>query len=188
MESGHEIDYALLVDRCINGDADAWQELVDKIVPVIFSIAAMMRLSREEAFDIFGQVCYLLLTNLKNLRSREKVIGYVATITRREILRVNKRQKLIEKVDEETALDQIGTKSSRPDSIYEESYKLEIIIKTLARIPEKEADLIWALFLDENEPSYEEIAQKLDMPIASIGPTRMRALKKLEKLLKKYDF
>jgi DNA-directed RNA polymerase specialized sigma24 family protein len=41
------------------------------------------------------------------------------------------------------------------------------------------------LYFDPHEPSYEEVSQRLGMPVASIGPTRARCLEKLRKLIEK---
>ena len=40
-----------------------------------------------------------------------------------------------------------------------------------------------ALFAGSDPPRYEEIAEKLGMKVGSIGPTRVRCFKKLEKIL-----
>ena len=39
------------------------------------------------------------------------------------------------------------------------------------------------LYLTEGVGTYEQVAAELGMPVASIGPTRIRCLKKLKKLL-----
>ena len=43
-------------------------------------------------------------------------------------------------------------------------------------------DLIEMLYFDQRSLSYEEISQKMGMPVASIGPTRARCLDKLRTL------
>lgn len=40
------------------------------------------------------------------------------------------------------------------------------------------------MYMSGGRRSYEEIAEALGMPAASIGPTRIRSLKKLRKLLR----
>lgn len=44
-------------------------------------------------------------------------------------------------------------------------------------------DLLFALYFDPEEPSYEKVAERLSMPVGSIGPTRARCLKRLKKIL-----
>ena len=181
-------EYNKLIERCIHGDESAWEELVEKITPAILSVCRVMRLSSEESLDIFGQVCYLLLHNLPKLKSSDKIIGYVSTITRREILRVIRRKQLFDAIDPEVTKSISVTKFKSPDDILHETLNLETLIKAIVELPPKEYKLIWHLFLDENEPSYEEISKKLNIPVASIGPTRIRSLKKLKKILNKKGF
>ncbi len=188
MTKTNKSEYQELIKRCIDGDESAWANLVEKITPAILSVCRLMRLSKEESLDIFGQVCYLLLQNLSNLKSSEKIISYVSTITRREILRVIRRKQLFDTVDPEISKSISVTTFKTPDEILNESENLEGLIKAIIELPQKEYKLIWHLFLDENEPSYEEISKKLNIPIASIGPTRIRSLKKLKKILKRKGF
>lgn len=188
MDKNSKIDYRLLIHNCLQGDESAWEELVEKISPAIFSVCRMMRLSTEESLDIFGQVSYLLLHNLSNLKSTDKLVGYVSMITRREILRVLRRKKLFDKIDPEIIKSISVTEFKTPDELLANSKKMEMLMTAILELPEKEYKLIWHLFLDESEPSYEEIAEKLQIPVASIGPTRLRSLKKLQKILKKQGY
>lgn len=188
MRKINQTDYHELVERCIYGDENAWEELVEKITPAILSVCRVMRLSSEESLDIFGQVCYLLLHHLPNLKSSDKIIGYVSTITRREILRVIRRKQIFDNIDPEITKSISVTKFKNPDIIFEEAKNLEMLIKAVVKLPPKEYKLIWHLFLDENEPSYEEISEKLDIPVSSIGPTRIRCLNKLKKIMLRKGF
>ena len=179
---------AKLVRGCIRGDKRAWAELVDIISPVIFSICRKMKLSREESFDIFGQVCYLLLRNIGKLKSSEKVISYVATITRREIYALYRKSKLFEYLDD-SVLENISREGSPdPDQLLESTQRGEKLMKALVLLPERDYKLIMTLFFDKTEPSYKETSRKLGIPIASIGPTRARSLEKLLKILKRKRF
>jgi DNA-directed RNA polymerase specialized sigma24 family protein len=51
-----------------------------------------------------------------------------------------------------------------------------------SRLPERDQQLLRALAATDR-PSYTAIAAALDMPVGSIGPTRMRALKRLHAIL-----
>ncbi len=43
--------------------------------------------------------------------------------------------------------------------------------------------LLWLLYYDRQEPSYEEVGRRLSMPVGAIGPTRARCLQKMRVLL-----
>ena len=55
--------------------------------------------------------------------------------------------------------------------------------RAMASLPERNRRLMQMLYMSGHDYSYQEIAQQLGMPVASIGPTRIRSLKKLRKLL-----
>ncbi|HET7273519.1 MAG TPA: hypothetical protein VFI90_20795, partial [Rubrobacter sp.] len=44
-------------------------------------------------------------------------------------------------------------------------------------------NLLSALYLDPEQPSYAQVAGRLGMAIGSIGPTRIRCLKRLRRVL-----
>ena len=55
--------------------------------------------------------------------------------------------------------------------------------RALLQLPERCERLLRLLYFDIDEPSYNDIAGKLSMPVASIGPTRARCLEKMKRLL-----
>ncbi len=177
-----------LVQACLLGEEDAWNQVVDLITPVVYAICRSMGLTREESLDIFGQVCYLLLKNLKNLKTPDRLVAYVATTTRREILGVARRSRLYDDIKESGLVDQKNKTDECPEASFIQAQNMEILIKALGRLPETESRLIWHLFLDENEPTYEEISKELNRPVSSIGPTRARALERLQNILKKTGY
>jgi RNA polymerase sigma factor (sigma-70 family) len=177
-----------LVSRCRRGDKEAWNQLIEMVTPLVFSICRTMQLSREESFDIFGQVSYLLLSNLDRLRSPEKILSYVATTTRREVFALNRRARLFEYLGDLHWEDKGMFSDKTPDKMYEQMKNMEMLMKAIVLLPKRDYELIKALFLDTSEPSYEEIAKRLRMPVSSIGPTRARSLAKLKRILKKKGF
>ena len=44
-------------------------------------------------------------------------------------------------------------------------------------------DLLFALYLDSRQPSYAEVAARLGMAVGSVGPTRIRCLERLRRVL-----
>jgi RNA polymerase sigma factor (sigma-70 family) len=177
-----------LVQKCLKGEESAWAELVKLISPVAFGVCKSMRLTRDESVEIFGQTCYLLLSSLDNLRSPEKLLSYVATTVRREAMRMISRARFFEDArrQEFIELEPAGHESAEVRLEREED--VEIIHRALLLIPPEDAELLRLLFLDKSQPSYEEISKRMGIPVSSIGPTRMRALEKLRKALKRLDF
>lgn len=174
-----------LIRQCQEGDERAWHKLIDLIAPVIFSICKDSRLSRDESFDIFGQVCLLLVNKIGSLRSPQKILSFVATITRRRVYTFYKRMQVVAYYDDEMIDSLPDDAYENPDKIYEGIRNREIILDAMVSLPERDYKLIHALFFDESEPTYEEIASRLKVPVSSVGPLRAKALAKLHKVLKR---
>lgn len=188
MGTKNSIDLASLVKRCREGDKEAWNELINRVTPIIFSICRKMKLSREESFDIFGQVSYLLLLNLGKLRSADKLLTFVGTMTKREVIAfVHKSRQLWHL--RETVMDEMyGSWVKTPDAIYVITRMSEALTKAMAMLPKTDYKLIQALFFDSEARSYKEISEQLGIPSTSIGPTRARCLRKLHRIMKKNGF
>lgn len=58
-----------------------------------------------------------------------------------------------------------------------------LIREALKRLGGRCETLLSELFLGKTEGSYDAVAERLGIPVGSIGPTRARCLKKLEELL-----
>jgi len=186
-----ELDtFSNIIRLCSDGDEEAWHELLDIIGPVIFSICRRSRLSRDESFDIFGLVCFDLVKSIHTIKSPNKILSFVATITRRKIYNYYEKMQLTDYFDSEYIPALAADEEQAPDLIYANLQKRELLIKAMTRLPAKQYRLLKALFFDPNNPSYKEIAQNLKCPQSSIGPTRARALEKLARILKQkhYEF
>jgi len=177
-----------LIRACRRGDGAAWQDLLERISPLIFSICRDSRLSQEESLDVFGQVCYLLFKNIDQVRSADRIFSYVATIARRQIYDRFYKDRHLEFVESPELYQEVDRSAPGPETNMAESRQRQILLQALSSLPTRDYDLLMALFFDETEPTYEDIARQLKMPIASIGPTRGRALRKLQRILKRQGY
>jgi len=77
-----------LVARARTGDKQAWDALVERYAPLIWSICCTYRLGHADAQDV-GQSVWLRLTGqLDKIRDPAALPGWLATTTRRECGRV----------------------------------------------------------------------------------------------------
>ena len=81
-------DLTALVTRARNGDKQAWDELVDRYAPLIWSICRRYRLGRAHAEDVGQSVWLRLVDQLASLRDPAALPGWLATTTQRECGRV----------------------------------------------------------------------------------------------------
>ena len=81
-------DLTALVTGAGNGDQQAWDELVDRYAPLIWSICRRYRLGRADAEDVGQSVWLRLAGQLASLRDPAALPGWLATTTQRECGRV----------------------------------------------------------------------------------------------------
>ena len=71
-----------------NGDKQAWDALVDRYAPLIWSICRRHRLGDADAEDVGQSVWLKLAGQLDTLRDPAALPGWLATTTRREYGRI----------------------------------------------------------------------------------------------------
>src|SRR5262245_460293 len=165
-----------LVRAAAEGDEAAWDAIVDRFQGLVWATARAHRLSQADAADVAQTTWLRLVEQLDRIREPEKLGSWLATTARHECLRhirLNGR---------ELPTDEAGAFEAPSDEAPELALVKEERAGALWRAFTKLSDVCQALLrllVSEDEPSYEAISAALDMPIGSIGPTRMRCLEKL---------
>lgn len=167
---------APLVDRAVDGDQEAWDDLVSRFAGLVWSIALGYGLSGPDAADV-SQTCWLRLAeNLHRINDRERVGAWLATTARRESLAVLKRGRRQVPMGfdfaEQPAVD------AEPDSSLLHRERSAAIFAAFRTLPSACRTLLRVL-LSDPAPSYAEVSASLEMPVGSIGPRRARCLERL---------
>ena len=176
----------VLIRRCQQGSAGAWQQVLNKYERLVYSIPLRYGLSRDDAADIAQNTFTILLESLDTLSEDSRLGAWLATVARRQswrLLERNRREMPSENLDgADLAARAVLLGKSDADSI--EHWELTELLDTgLSQIGEPCRGLLLALYFQPEPSSYAEVAERLDMPIGSIGPTRARCLKRLRKVL-----
>jgi RNA polymerase sigma factor (sigma-70 family) len=176
-------DDAALLARCREGDPAAWDEVVARYGPLVFSIARSYRLNEADAADVVQITFRILLQSLDRLAPDSRLGYWLGTVARRHTWRHVQRQRR-ETPEEETTLVARAEALGHPAPSAAESWELsEWLHHGLAQIDARCRALLTRLYLDPAEPAYEEIARELGLPLGSIGPTRARCLGKVRAAL-----
>ncbi|MBI5863956.1 MAG: sigma-70 family RNA polymerase sigma factor [Planctomycetes bacterium] len=77
-----------LVQACLDGSQQAWNELVDRYERLVYSVALKSRLSAADADDVFQTVFFSLHRNLPQLKDQARLSAWLITTTHRESWRV----------------------------------------------------------------------------------------------------
>ncbi|MCI0486784.1 MAG: sigma-70 family RNA polymerase sigma factor [Blastocatellia bacterium] len=182
-----------LIAACLDEEQAAWETLIVRYQRLIYSIPLKMRLSPDDAADIFQSVCLKLYEKLSTLRDQEKIASWLITTTTRECWRLAARRKKETSIENPArgtgeednlgGLDRVPDEGLLADEQREVLERQQIVRQSVDSLPERCRNLITMLFYQKDELSYADIARRMDMPVASIGPTRARCLEKLKKLM-----
>lgn len=175
--TGHRSD-PVLVQACIAGDGEAWATLVERYNRLVYSVPRRMGMSTSDCEDVTQNVFVILHRYLGSLQDQTRLSAWLITTARRESWAQARRNRPSDELDERMA-SPVEVNSSD----VEELERAQTVRDALGRIDEKCRELLKALFLAPDEPDYQAIATRLGMAIGSIGPTRARCFKKMEKVL-----
>lgn len=181
--SSIEASPAALVQRCLQGDANAWRQLVDRYARLVHSVPARYGLTTAEIEDIGQEVFLALAQNLHTIDDPDRLPAWLVTTARRLCWRMVQRRRREQPLeddpehgDEFPARPELVSPLPTPEEALEGWSQQAILQAAVARLGERCRKLIEMIFLDTREPSYEEIATILKIPKGSIGPTRNRCL------------
>lgn len=168
-----------LVMRAATGDKQAWDALVERYAPLVWSICRRYRLSTAEAQDAGQSVWLHLVEQLGNLRDPDALPRWLATTTRLECARVLRAahgsQAAMRALDAEDICDD--------DAEIDEQQLLEAerhvaLRQALTGLPPLCQQLITLLIHDPPVPSA-QISATLGVSAGSIGAMRSRCLHQL---------
>jgi RNA polymerase sigma factor (sigma-70 family) len=187
-----------LVARAERGDKAAWDELVDRFTGLLWSVSRSFRLADDEATDVVQTTWLRLVENLSRIDDPERLAGWLATTARHECLRVLRRtgredvgwsDTTVPTVLDEAALGRIDRSGTDLDLRLLTDERDAQLWRCFSRLSERCQRLLRVLTATDPH-AYAEVSAALGVPIGSIGPTRMRCLSRLRRLVTQaeYDF
>ena len=168
-----------LVTSARNGDKQAWDELVERYAPLIWSICCRYRLCRADAEDVGQAVWMHLVDHLDNLRDPAALPGWLATTTRRECCRV-RRATCARPADGQVLEDMPDAQTETAEHALLVAERNAALREAFAHLPELCQRLLAILIADPPVP-YAEISARLGIRVGSIGPSRRRYLDRLRR-------
>lgn len=174
---------AQLVHSAAAGDQEGWNHLVHEFESMIWAVARAHRLGDADAADVSQATWVRLHEHIGRLNDPTRVGAWLATTARRECLRVLRDHGRLVLYGEH-APEQKSPDMSPGDTVLL-SERDKVLSQSFSRLRASDQALLRLLVADPRPP-YEEIAAALDMPIGSIGPTRQRALERLQQELARH--
>jgi len=162
----------------------AWQRLLDRYERLVFSVPRRYGLSREDAADITQLTFTILVQSMDTLPENSSLGAWLASVARRHTWGLLKRKRR-EEADEHGSSSEVPTTllSTGGTEDLEHWELAEWLNHGLSLVSKSCRDLLSALYLEPEQPSYAEVAARLGMAVGSVGPTRIRCLKRLREML-----
>jgi len=173
-----------LVSLCLKGDSLAWEALIARYRRLIYSIPVRWGFMGADCSDVFQAVCLGLIEHLGELKDGTRVSAWLITTTTRQCIRV-RAQKHRDASSTDDDFEEPEDPGENIEVIRLKTQEQQSVRDAVEMLPERCRQLMERLYFDSNNPSYESIAQTMQMPVASIGPTRARCLEKLRILLRR---
>ncbi len=178
-----QLDDPSLVEKCLEGDEQAWVILLERYNRLIYTIPLRFGFSKALADEIHQETCLIMLEKMDTLRDRQQLSSWLMTVTRRACIkrwRSNKAEE-VELMEGDHIQD---TNLEENISHLEEQF---LVQEAFARLSDRCKQMIEALFLKDPPLSYEEIAEKLEISLGSVGPTRARCLDKIKREVERLE-
>lgn len=172
-----------LISLCLKGDSQAWEALILRYRRLIYSIPVKFGFSPSDASDVFQSVCLRLIEHLGELKDENKVSGWLITTTTRQCIHVKAQNR--REASTEDGYDEPADPSESLEEIRIQIQAQQNVRDAVDQLAERCRKLLELLYFDPKDPSYESIAEAMQMPIPSIGPTRARCLDKLRIVLRR---
>jgi RNA polymerase sigma factor (sigma-70 family) len=170
-----------LVIRARNGDSQAWDALVERYAPLVWSICRRYRLGSADAEDVNQSVWLALVDQLAALREPAALPGWLATTTQREcgrVLRTARGPQMAWYVPDAEDIADEHAVSAEEELLQAERHAA--LREAFTYLPPSCQQLIGMLIQDPPVP-YAKISTELGIPIGSIGPSRRRCVDKLRR-------
>lgn len=176
--AGHSLR-ALLGRACgSEEDPAAWNELSRRFGRLLLYTARKVGLNDSDAAEVVQQTWIRLWERGHQIRDPESLPAWLTATARRESLRLAIRGKRYLLCADPTTEHGERFTAAAPDVYPADGDYEPLLEQALARLPALQQRLI-RLLMSDTCPSYGEVATILRLPVGSIGPMRMRALRTL---------
>jgi RNA polymerase sigma factor (sigma-70 family) len=163
------------------GDRAALAELVRQLSPLLWQVARSQGLDRDSSVDAVQTGWLELLGAMDAIREPNAVVGWLATVVRREAWRI-RRTGGTEVLEQEPVLTEVPHTEPGPEEEVIAKDRRTRLWAAVDSLPERCRTLLRIVAFVQR-PDYAQVSRAIGMPVGSIGPNRGRCLDKLRRHL-----
>lgn len=178
-----------LVERCLAGDSEAWEDLVRQHTRRVYALCYRFTGRDSEAQDLTQDVFLRVFRALGSFRSTEGCFTTWLTRLTRNLLidhyRRTRNQRITDSIEEQLPrVEQGFVAVARPDSQLAGREASEMLQAALGKLSPELRETI--ILRDLQEMEYREIADVLEIPEGTVKSRLNRGRAELARLLKKH--
>jgi RNA polymerase sigma factor (sigma-70 family) len=170
-----------LFARAREGDAAAFDALVRELNPLLWHVVRSQGLDAEQAGDVVQTTWLELMRRVRDIRSPQALTAWLVTTARRQAWHTRSQERR-RSHDGGEAIAEMPADRAEPADLVEASERQRVLWEHLRQLSERCRELLRIVAFVER-PDYTVVAEALNMPRGSIGPTRGRCLAKLRESL-----
>lgn len=174
-------DERALIQKCKNGDIDAFDELYGRYEKRVFNCAFHISGNYNDASDITQEAFIRVFNSIQTFRGDANFLTWIYRIVTNVYLDERKKSKAhrLTSLDEYIDLDensvtrQIEDEKPLPAEIIESKERAEVVRAAISLLPEYQRAIVTLYHIEDQ--SYDEIAEILHLPIGTVKSRLNRA-------------
>ena len=171
-----------LVAAAGRGDNQAWGLLVRRYSPLVLSVIRAYRLNPSDVADAYQTVWLRVVEHLDRLRDPVALPMWITTTTRHEcyrLLQLNRRTRPFDPLDDEppAQLSTMVDDGSLDENLLQ-AERRHALREAFAQLQPRCQHLL-SLLMGEPPLRYQQVSERMNIPVGSVGPTLGRCLRKL---------
>jgi RNA polymerase sigma-70 factor (ECF subfamily) len=174
---------AALIERCLQKDNAAWDEIMARYRRRVFHIAYKFTGKHDQAEDLTQEIFLKLFKSLDKFNRDADFGTWLTSVARNYCIdhyRASKREREV-MVEDLLAFDQAVASSGNPQRRLEESDRRSFLRAGLERLPDKLREAV--VLRDLQGLSYQEMADRLNLPEGTVKSRINRGREELARLL-----
>ncbi len=169
----------------LEGNSNAWSKLVRLYTPLVLSVARRGGLRQADAEDCAQLTWVTLYKNRYDIRQPEKIPGWLTRVTARKVIHFARERVRDMQLAPQSQADNLRGLPDEDLLDVERDAQLEMGLQQLD--PQCRRVLV-AFFYGPGDKTYRDVSRELNIAPNSLGPTRMRCLRKLKRILTKTGY
>ncbi len=174
------------IDRSLQGDTDAFGQLVSKYQNRLYNSMVHYLRDEAEAEDVVQEAFVLSFTRLQSFKRQSSFYTWLYRIAFNTAISRSRRRRPRVSIERDLgqAADQLDHDSPKPGQRLETAERVGILMSALDRLSEEHRLIL--VLREMDELSYEEISEILDLPIGTVRSRLHRARNQLKEEMQHY--